>query len=512
MRVIKAATFILIATILAAPAVQEGTAAAEGRGQSVLKSKLAGSWYPSDAGELKKQIAGFLDSDDAKPIENIIALILPHAGYRFSGATAAAALKAAGGPYSRVVVIGPSHRVPMEDILSVPRATHYETPLGRTQLDAEFIDKLLAHPVFQNIPHAHRYEHSVQIELPLLQHVLPDFKLVPIVAGRCSPETIEKTAEILAGLVDEGTLVVASTDFTHYGPNYGYTPFTDEVPRRIRQLDMAAYGHIAKLDAKSFLDYRNRTGATICGYVSVAVMVSMLAGQRDVQAQLVRYTTSGEITGDYKNSVSYISAAFSGRWRPRQAAGPADAPGGLSAAHKAALLDLARKAIAFRLDNKKVPDASDLGADVSPELSVPRAAFVTLKKGGRLRGCIGDLFPMRPLYVSVIENAVNAAFNDRRFSPLSRLELDSVTIQISALTQPRPVDSAERIRLGTDGVILQKDGRSAVFLPQVAVEQNWDLEQTLTQLSLKAGLAADAWKQATEFTVFQAEVFGEGLH
>jgi AmmeMemoRadiSam system protein A len=149
---------------------------------------------------------------------------------------------------------------------------------------------------------------------------------------------------------------------------------------------------------------------------------------------------------------------------------------------------------------------------VPPELAVPRAAFVTLKKGGRLRGCIGDIFPVRPLYVSVIENAVNAAFNDRRFSPLSRTELDSIAIEISALTHPEPVDSADRIRLGTDGVILRKDGRSAVFLPQVAFEQNWDLERTLTQLSLKAGLAADAWKQDAGFTVFQAEVFGEGLH
>ena len=139
----------------------------------------------------------------------------------------------------------------------------------------------------------------------------------------------------------------------------------------------------------------------------------------------------------------------------------------------------------------------------------PRAAFVTLKKHSLLRGCIGDIFPQRPLYRSVIVNAINACFNDRRFKPLTGDECRDITIEISALTTPEPVSSPDEIRIGTDGIVLSKNGRSAVYLPQVAPEQGWDLSQTLTQLSLKAQLPAEAWKEGASFLVFQAEVFGE---
>jgi AmmeMemoRadiSam system protein A len=138
-----------------------------------------------------------------------------------------------------------------------------------------------------------------------------------------------------------------------------------------------------------------------------------------------------------------------------------------------------------------------------------RAAFVTLKKNHQLRGCIGDIFPQRPLYRSVIINAINAGVNDRRFLPVTIDECNDITIEISALTRPGPIASANEIRLGTDGVVLSKDGRSAVFLPQVAPEQGWDVNQMLTQLSLKASLPGDAWKEGANFLVFQADVFGQ---
>jgi len=138
-----------------------------------------------------------------------------------------------------------------------------------------------------------------------------------------------------------------------------------------------------------------------------------------------------------------------------------------------------------------------------------RAAFVTLKKNSRLRGCIGDIFPQRPLYKSVITNAIHACVNDRRFSQVSQDELKDITIEISALTTPAPITSPDEIRIGIDGVVLNKDGHSAVFLPQVAPEQGWDVDQMLTQLSLKARLPADGWKEGASFLVFQAEVFGE---
>ena len=473
----------------------------------VLRSLLAGRWYPGNAETLNRQIAGFFQKAEVKSIDNVIALILPHAGYRFSGQTAASGVKTIDKEYERVVIIGPSHYVRMEEMLSVPRVTHYETPLGQIALDVEFIDELLKYSVFQNVPQSHKHEHSVQIELPLLQHSQRDFKLVPIVAGTCSLETISKAGAILGSLVDDQTLVIASSDFVHYGPNYGYTPFLGNIPEQIEELDMGAYEYIADLDSKGFLEYKRRTGATICGYVPIAILLSML--EKPVEAELIKYTTSGELMGDFSNSVSYLSAAFSGNWPKRAKVKEEESGAGLSEVDKKELLKLARRSLVYYLEKGRVPRESDLDVELSAAMKSYRAAFVTLKNGSYLRGCIGDIFPRGPLYKSVIRNAVNAGVNDGRFRPVTRAECDELVFEISALTVPKPVSSAQDIRISVDGVVLRKHGRTAVYLPQVAPEQGWDVGQTLTQLSLKAGLPADAWKEGANFLVFQAVVFGE---
>ena len=475
-------------------------------------------WYEANAEVLGKQIAGFYQKAEVKPINNVIAMILPHAGYRFSGQIAVRALKSANKKYSRIVVIGPSHTTHMEEMLSVPSVTHYETLLGEIPLDVDIIEKLLEYPMFKSVPYAHKEEHSVQIELPLLQYKQKDFKLVPIVAGHCSLATIRKAGIILKSLVDDQTLVIASSDFVHYGPRFGYVPFRKNVAEQIRKVDMGAYEHIANLDGEGFLKYKQRTGATICGYVPIAILLSML--EKPARADLVEYKTSGELTGDYKHSVSYLSVVFSGSWPNRPLTAPEPRSPELTEDGKKQLLDLARKMIVHYLRKRQVPEVSELGIVISEAMSVPRAAFVTLKKvpdprkvtGPHkpvLRGCIGDIFPRRPLYKSVIGNAINAAVNDRRFRPVTIAECNDITIEISALTAPKPVASPDQIRIGIDGVVLSKNGRSAVYLPQVAPEQGWDVEQTLTNLSLKAKLPKDAWKEGASFLVFQAVVFGE---
>ncbi len=475
--------------------------------KNVINSPLAGAWYPADADALKKQIDDLFEKASVKPIDNVIALILPHAGYQYSGPTAAMTLKSTNRKYKRIVIIGPSHRVPMEEVLSVSRATAYKTPLGQVPLDVEFVDKLLKFPVFQNVPETDEYEHSVQIEVPLLQHCQTDFKLVPIVAGSCSKQTIDKAAGILSSLIDNETLVIASSDFVHYGPTYDYVPFKQDIPEQIKKLDMGAFEHISKLDGPGFYDYRRKTGATICGYIPITILLSMLS--KSSEAHLVNYATSGQEAGDYTNSVSYLSVAFTGAWQYLHQAQQNTATQALTENDKKQLLLLARKTMAYALQNRRVPDASDLGIEISDAMRPARAAFVTLNKNGRLRGCIGDIFPRQPLYKSVIMNAINACVNDRRFAPVSQDELKDITIEISALTVPAPILSPDEIRIGIDGVVLNKDGHSAVFLPQVAPEQDWDVNQMLTQLSLKAGLPSDAWKQGASFLVFQAEVFGE---
>ena len=487
----------------------------------VLPSSLAGRWYFADAEALSKQIEGFSQKAQVEAIKNVIALILPHAGYKWSGQTAVFGLKTTDKKYKRIIVIGPSHHVPMEEVLSVPRVTHYETPLGQIPLDVEFINKLLQFAMFQNVPQAHKYEHSVQIELPLLQHHLKSFKFVPIVAGSCSLETIRKTGTILRSLVDKETLVIASSDFVHYGSPHHYVPFTKNIPEQIKKLDMGAYEHIARSDSEGFLQYKQRTGATICGYIPIAILLSMLGD--GVKAELIKYATSGELTGDFTNSVSYLSIAFSGAWENYPEIKPQVRATELTDEDKKQLLDLARKSILYAVEKRQVPRASELGVTINDAMKRPRAAFVTLKKNvvlrkdgdskpkkiSQLRGCIGDIFPRRPLYKSVIGNAINAAVNDRRFPPVTITECDDIAIEISALTAPKPIASPNEVRIGIDGVVLNKDGRSAVFLPQVAPEQGWDLNQMLTNLSLKAKLPDDAWKEGASFLVFQAVVFGE---
>ncbi len=472
----------------------------------VLSSTLAGSWYPADASVLREAIGGFYRNAEIKPNDKTIALILPHAGYQFSGQTAAYGVKAAGGRYKRVVIIGPSHFFYMEEMMAVPRATHYTTPLGEVPLDVEFIEKLLEYPEFIEATHAHEKEHSVQIEVPLLQYAGSGFKLVPIVASPCSSQKVEKVASILRGLIDDETLVVASSDFVHYGPNYGYVPFKENVPEEIKKLDMGAYEFIKALDSKGFLEYRQQTGATICGYMPVAILLSML--DKQAKAELVKYTTSGDVTGDYSNSVSYLAVAFSGAWGDTAQVNP-DIKGELTPEDKERLLALARRSIDYALEHRQVPQEKDLDITISEQMKVVGAVFVTLKKDGQLRGCIGDIFPRQPLYKSVIGNAINAGFNDRRFMPVTADECNEITIEISALTVPEAIKSPDEIRLGIDGVVLNKDGRSAVFLPQVATEQGWDVSEMLANLSLKAGLPVDAWKDGAQFLVFQAVIFGE---
>ena len=511
----------ILLTVLALAATLP--AAEEAGKETVLQSTLAGQWYSADAAELSRQIDGFFRKADVKPKTDVIALILPHAGYQFSGQTAAYGVKAAGGKYKRIVVIGPSHSMYLPDILSVANAAYYETPLGRIPLDVEFIDKLLKNSLFQNIPQAYQYEHSVQIEVPLLQSGWKDFKLVLIVAGECSPQTINKAAAVLKGLVDEETLVVASSDFVHYGHNYGYVPFKENIPEQIKKLDMGAYERIAALDAKGFLEYRQQTGATICGYVPISILLSML--DKSAKAELIKYATSGELMGDFTNSVSYLSVAFSGGWQKKEGAEKKEKQEnkeaimekqetgqgymGLSEVEKKELLKLARKSLVYYLEKEKAPSASDLDVSITAAMKKNGAAFVTLEKHSELRGCIGDILARGPLYESVIRNAINAGVNDWRFMPVTKTECNELEFEISALTEPKPISSYKQIRIGIDGVILKKHGSSAVFLPQVAPEQGWDVEEMLTHLSLKAGLPADAWREGAEFLVFQADVFGE---
>jgi len=490
-------------------AAQENAAAQEPEeSRRVFPSPLAGSWYTADKQELADEIDGYLSKVSDERLEEVCAVILPHAGYRWSGPTAAHAVhQLRERSYRRVVTIGPSHRVPMENVASVPDFTHYATPLGEVPLDRRFIAELRKHPEFQNIPLAHEAEHSVQIELPMLQRVLDDFQFVPIVVGELDRPTLQRMGRILGGLIDSQTLVVASSDFTHYGANFGYVPFSDDVPDRLKKLDEGAIDRLCKKDLDGLFDYIEETGTTVCGRYAIGVLLSMLPA--DAEVQRLHYDTSGRMLGDFSSSVSYCALAVSGTWPEAEPVAPAAEAAELGAADRERLLRLARASLTHVLENWEMPAADELDVEITPAMSRICGAFVTLHKNGQLRGCIGEVFPCRPLYKCVMAQAVAAGLNDPRFPRVESSELDAIDFEVSVLTPPRDVASAAEIVVGTHGVVLKKAGRTALFLPQVATEQGWDLETMLTYLSQKAGLGGDAWREGASFDVFEAVVFGE---
>ena len=475
-----------------------------------LGPNLAGSWYPATAETLRADIRRMLAEEEPDTAtEPVVALIQPHAGYTYSGQVAAAGFRQVQGRrFERVILIGPSHHETMEGA-AVPDATGYVTPMGQVPLDTAALQVLKGEAGFLSTNRPFDKEHCIEIQLPFLQEALqPGWKLLPVLLGHDLPSDL---AGRIAGALNRrsgpGTLVIASSDFTHYGRSFRYVPFEDDLPEKLRDLDMGAVGRIIAGDREGFRSYVTRTGATICGRNAIDILMRMVPG--DARAELLRYNTSGNMTSDWRHSVSYAALSF------RTAdGGPAhEEPGdddALRSGERDWLLNLARESIRSSLDQQEPPAAPP--EDSPPIFRAERATFVTLKvpdRGGyRLRGCIGNMEPYRPLYRSVFENARKAAFSDPRFDPLERQELDRARIEISVLTPMRPVDDPSEIVPGRDGVQLSSSGRTAVFLPQVAEEQGWDRIALLENLCRKAGLHRTAWKKA-ELSVFQAIVFGE---
>lgn len=486
--------------------------------KTCLTSRLAGSWYTADPAALQAELAAARGASGETRDDAVSALILPHAGYQFSGAVAAhGAQVVEGRKFSRVVVLGPTHRVPMRNAVAVPEATHYATILGEIPIDTAFVRRLQRYPLFRPVAQAMPGEHSIEIEFPVLQAALGPFKLVPLVIGQMDDHAIREAADCLRAEIDESTLVVASTDFTHYGPRFEFVPFTTDVEAGLKKLDMGAFEFIQARDPDGFRRYIDRTGASICGRDPVAILLSMLPD--DAGVRLLKYDTSGRITGDWENTVSYVSAAVRCRWTPKPLPHPVEKENSVKKgrgpvmdipdADRKALLALARGTIQNYFATRRKVAARDLGLPVTAGMRQTAGAFVTLHKHGDLRGCIGEIFPTRSLHEAVIDHALNAAFRDHRFEPLTELELAVCDIEISALSEPREVATWKEIVLGKHGIVLHKDERSAVFLPQVAPEQGWDVATTLSHLAMKAGLDADAWRKGARFEVFEAVVFGE---
>jgi len=277
----------------------------------VLGPVVAGSWYPADRDALAREVDGFLAGADASGLAPASALIAPHAGFVYSGAVAAHGFhRFESRGVERVLLIGPSHYAAFEGAV-VPTASSYRTPLGDVPIDTDCVNELRRQAGFRADDAPFAREHCLEAEIPFLQRRLAEkWRVVPVLVGMPGARGAIELADALRPWMGPATIVVVSSDFTHYGPRFGYVPFTEDVADGIRQLDTGAIERIIARDASGFDRYVRETGATICGRNPIQVLLHLLP--EDWKASLAAYDTSGQITGDWEHSVSYASVSFHG--------------------------------------------------------------------------------------------------------------------------------------------------------------------------------------------------------
>jgi hypothetical protein len=460
----------------------------------VREAVFAGKFYPADPEHLYQQIQTLLgearQTESQPPTDKKLkALVMPHAGYIYSGRTAAhAARMLAGADFSKVIIMGPDHRVGFQNG-AISNANAYETPLGRIDLHPDAARLRHRFDCFRHVPASDQTEHSIEVILPFLQTQLDGFQLMPIVMG---PGNIQRYAKAINSIYDENSLLVVSTDLSHY---LSYS----KANRRDRQtIEM-----ILNLNSSDLADSSNRA----CGVTPLRVLIN-LGEQHQWEPRLLFHENSADTAGPRQQVVGYAAIAFYGEESMTQSNEMSEEKG-------QQLVQLARQTIAKRLGISQ-NDSGDMESRLSDDFfESRRGTFVTLTKNNQLRGCIGNLVPDKLLKEGVKDNAINAAFNDPRFPPLSKEELDQIEIEVSLLTEPQPLaykdadDLLAKLRPHVDGVILRKGMYSSTFLPQVW-EQLPEKELFLSHLCLKAGLPADEWKKGDlEVLTYQVQYFEE---
>ena len=469
---------------------------------------VAGFFYPSDPNALAGSVRQYLAEADAKiparPDGTPKAIIVPHAGYVYSGLTAAAAYRAlapARGIVKRVVMMGPCHRVAVRGI-ALSSATAFRTPLGDVPVDQEAVAAIHALPAVEIFDATHKDDHALEVHLPFLQVVLGDFKIVPMIVGGAEPDDVARVLEALWGGPE--TLILISSDLSHYLP-YDAARKTDDATRRaIETLDYAALGDnqaCGRHSIKGLLQVAQTKGLTIA--TADVRNSGDTAGPKD---RVVGYGSwllyePSKTPGPKKRAV--VSVVHPPKAPARQpAAEPINETRALLNKHGTFLLRHAARAILAKLN---VPGAKSVATKDAPELHAPGATFVTIEKDGKLRGCIGSIVAHRPLIDDVAENAVRAAFQDPRFPPLALDEIRThrMDIHLSVLSPQTPMtfkseaDLLSQIRPKRDGLILQDQGRRGIFLPSVW-EALPDTRLFLNQLKRKAGLPETHWSDTVQ--------------
>ncbi len=473
--------------------------------QNVRNPAVAGAFYPADAKELAREVDGFLSKAEKIPpsppfikggVGGILGLVVPHAGYVYSGQVAAAGFKQlAGENIDTVILIGNSHQAYFAGA-AVYSEGFLKTPLGEVEVDSDLAQKIIGeNSKIKADTAAHELEHSLEVEIPFLQRVLKDFKLVPILLGSGSLDDVKILAQAISqNIKDKNVLVVASSDMSHYPP-YEQANYADK-----KTVEAILTGQVENLEKTiARLEKENIANAQtfLCGKDAVEALMLVMQdlGAKDIK--LLKYVNSGDTAGDKAQVVGYGAVAFYGQRRGME----------LSQAEQRRLLEIARQTVESYVKAGQAPVFSEN----SPALNQKLGVFVTLKKNGQLRGCVGNFTneDSSPLWQNVRQMAQAVASQDPRFAPVSESELPHLEYEISVLSPLEKITGWQQIQLGKHGVEIKKGSASGVFLPQVATETGWDLETFMGQLcSQKAGLPATCWQDKdTEIYTFTAQVF-----
>ena len=477
----------------------------------IREPAVSGQFYPKDKSELTKMVNGFLASAKNQNIESrIIGLIAPHAGYVFSGQTAAWAYKQIEGKkFDTIFLIGSSHNYPVKGA-ALWTGGKFSTPLGDINIDKELAEKLLSSKIIQSNNETHMPEHSLEVQLPFLQRTISgDFKIVAILINDI--KNYKEIAEIISKTISvskKKVLLVASTDMTHYPDKKNAETVDKSILDTILKFNPS---ELIKADERWMSKDIQELHCTLCGLPAVLTVMetSKLLGAN--KSIIVNYSNSAESKyGDGNRVVGYGAVAFikvtgneSGAIEVKT-----EKEFSLTKESQKELLKIARESIEKYLSIGKIPEFSTN----NPELINNGAVFVTLEKNHNLRGCIGTTEATMPIYEAVSQLALAAAFEDHRFSPVSKTELKDLKIEISVLSPLKKVSSASEIIEGKHGVVVRKGSRSGLFLPQV-----WEHEELskkdafLSELCWqKAGMERDAWKKGDcDIYIFTVLAFKE---
>lgn len=469
---------------------------------------VAGQFYPADPQRLKLAIQAFMQDAVEVHVEKPVALIAPHASYLYSGQICADAFRqVAGHAYDVVVIIGVNHTTANFRGISLGDYSDFRTPLGSSVVDEDIVSALLAECKDCNRDRAvHAREHSIEVILPFIQTILPKARIVPAIIHPPDGDMCRRFGAALAKVLkNRRGLIVMSSDLSHYPTNRNAEKADSLTLKTIATLDPARVSSVMRvLDAPN-LETR------ACGEAAILAGMTAAKALGATRAVVASYANSGDILGgDTSRAVGYGAVIFAPGSAPSSTtaldhAAPPSKAMPLKDSEKKALLSFARGAIHRYLTTQMVP----LARNFPERMDFPQGAFVTLRKSGELRGCIGHIPGDTALGYVVGTMALQAAFGDPRFQPVEIKEMKNIEIEISVLTPMQAVASPDEIIVGRDGVLMSVTGKSAVFLPQVATENHWGRTEMLDNLCGKAGLQAGCWKRNAKFQVFQAEVFSE---